>query len=335
MGKPMIPSAAHKHLFYTEMAKLLGAGLDIRKAAALLRDTQLPAGQAMMLKDLDRGLEAGQSITAAFGKDTLAISELERGIIGAGERGGRLAPAFEHLASYFGMLAAIRREMIRALIYPLVVLHLGIFVATVPMGLMRGNQSLLRVLGTFALALFAAYLVGGVIFLIADALVKIAPRHARLDYWLNRIPWIGKARRNLAMARFCKVYHACLLAALPMNETVRVAAEASHSGVIRAAGARLLESVNCGNLLGPRFMEEQAFPESFARSYSTGEEAGTLDTDLARWSKWFQDEAESSAVLAGKMAPKVLYFFILLFVAWKIVAFFNGYYTGILEQLDQ
>ena len=48
----MTSNATHKHLFYSEMAKLLEAGFDIRKAADVLKDTRLPAQQEALLKDL-------------------------------------------------------------------------------------------------------------------------------------------------------------------------------------------------------------------------------------------------------------------------------------------
>ena len=84
-------SAAHKHLFYTEIAKLLEAGFGIREAGKAMLDTRLPAGQAELLRRMEVDLEAGKSITEAFGPGV--ITPLERSIIGAGERGGRMAPA--------------------------------------------------------------------------------------------------------------------------------------------------------------------------------------------------------------------------------------------------
>ncbi len=73
-------------------------------------------------------------------------------------------------------------------------------------------------------------------------------------------------------------------------------------------------------------MAEDVFPRAFARSYATGEEAGTLDKDLARWSKLFQDDAGASVKTLSVMMPKVLYFLVLGFVAWKITGFYSGYY---------
>ena len=327
----MTANASHKHLFYSEMAKLLDAGFDIRKAAAVLLDTRLPAPQVALLADLNRGLEAGESIAAAFGA---RLNDIERAIIGAGERSGKLAPAFQHLADYFGMLASARRDVVKGMIYPLMVLHLGIFIGIVPVALMKGGMTSAEILGSLVVTLLIVYAAGFCVFVGIRALLKQAPEKPGIDRLINRIPWIGNARRNLAMARFCKVYHSCVLAGISMSETAGLASEASQSGVIREAGSKLVKAAMAGNALGPRFMADDAFPTAFARSYSTGEEAGTLDKDLARWSKLFQDDAESSVKRVSVMIPKLLYFLVLGFAAWKIAGFYSDY-NGVLEQIGE
>ena len=316
------------------MAKLLEAGFDIRKAAAVLIDTKLPAAQAALLKDLNQGLAAGGSIASSFGKDTRVITELERTLIGAGERGGKLAPAFQHLADYFGMIAATRRQILMSMIYPLVILHLGIFIAIVPTALMRGEQSLWQIAGNLLLLLTFVYLVGFLLVTGTRKLLRLTPENLGIDRLFNRIPWLGNVRVNLAMARFCKVYHSCLLAGISMVETVKCSIAAAQSAVIQNASLGLAHAAQAGTALGPELIAANAFPKAFARSYTTGEEAGTLDMDLARWSKKFQADAETAAKLAAIMVPKLLYLGILVFVGWQIVSFFNGYYHGI-EELIQ
>jgi type II secretory pathway component PulF len=329
----MTPQATHKQLFYLEMAKLLEAGFGIREAAAVLLDTKLPPAQARLLKDLNHGLESGHTITEAFAKDTSNISEIERSMIGAGERGGNLAPAFQHLADYFGMLASARQEAVKSMIYPLIVLHMGMFIGIVPTAMMKGDD-FMKILGQLAVTLVVFYGIAFVIFILVRAVLRAAPGNPQIDRFLLRIPFVGKARRNMAMARFCKVYHSCVLAGISMSETAEVAASASQSGVIREAGKKLVQTAREGGALGPQFVAGDAFPKAFARSYSTGEEAGTLDKDLARWAKLFQTKAEASAKTLSIVIPKVLYFFILGFVAWKIIGFFNEYYHG-LEQMGE
>lgn len=320
----MVLSAAKKHLFYFELSKLLAAGFDIRKAAASMSASGVPDQERALLERMEKGLSEGRSITDALTEDSKAISGLERGIIGAGERSGRMAPAFQHLADYFGMIADVRRTVISGMIYPLIVLHLGILVGTAAGPLMSG-ESFASVVPALVLSLIALYAGACLIYLPGKALLKAAETNPSLDALVNHLPWVGKARRNLAMARFTKVYHACLLAGLGMHETAATAADASHGGVVREAGLKIAAAAQQGSPLGPEFIASGAFPNAFARSYATAEESGTLDHDLKRWSDLFQSDAERAVRTLGTAIPKVLYACIVVFVGWKIVGIYGGY----------
>ena len=321
-------SPAQRHLLHTELAKLLGAGFGIRQAIASILDTHPPAGQVALLREADQALAEGKSIAQAFGNPD-RVTSLERTVIAAGERGGRLAQGFQHLADYFGMIASARRDALQGMIYPMVLLHMGVFVATVPGALMAG-QSGATILGSIVLWLVGLYLGIALIVMLVRGLLNAAPTNVAIDRWLNRIPVIGKARRSMAMARFTKVYHIGVLAGLSMDEVVAMAAEASHSGTIRQAGTRLQERAREGEALGPGFVASPAFPAAFSRSYATAEESGGLDTDLERWARLFHEEAARGTKAVAVAVPKLCYVLILIFVVWKILGFYSGYY----ETLD-
>src|SRR6476660_6224434 len=111
----MFHRSTHKHLFYAELAKLVEAGFGVREAGKILHDTRLPAPQQRLLHLMQSGLEDGKSIAASFSEDPSLVSDLECSIIAAGERGGRLAPAFQHLADYFQLLASARSEAVKSM----------------------------------------------------------------------------------------------------------------------------------------------------------------------------------------------------------------------------
>lgn len=319
-------SSAQKHLFYTEIAKLLEAGFGIREASRVMRDTRVPARQKVLLEDMERELEAGKSITEAFSHDAKTISGLERSIIAAGERGGRLAPAFQHLADYFEMLAKARREAVIAMLYPAAILHLGILVTFV-VKYFQSEYDSTEMLIRFALTMLGLYAACFLVWLGVKALYSAAAENTALDSLLQSIPLIGGARRAMVMARFTKVYHTALLAGLPMRETAETAGEASRSGKVLQATRRMAAVLKEGGPLGPVFMSSGAFPSAFARSYATAEESGSLDKDLARWSKVFQDDAAQGARNLSNWLPKIAYFLILLYVAWIIVSTYGGMYA--------
>jgi type IV pilus assembly protein PilC len=316
---------AGKHLFYSELAKLLEAGFGIREAAEVMSATGLPAAQAQVLAEMHQGLMDGKSIAGSLAGNPRTVSDLERGIITAGERGGRLAAALRHLADYFGMLATARRETLKGLIHPVIVLHLGVFVGTVPSAMLGGGKSATPAATGFFTTLLAVYAAVFLLALAGRALLRAARHNAGADRMIGRVPLLGKVRSNLAMAGFCKVYHTCLLAGIPLRDTLGMAADASQSGMIREAANHLQKQLADGNPLGPAMIDEPAFPKAFARSYATGEAAGTLDTDLANWSKLFQNDAEAGLKSLSATFPKILYFLMLVYVGWKIVGFYASY----------
>lgn len=320
----MSRNPAQKHLFYLELAKLLEAGFGIRQAIASILKTRPPADQVALLTEVDASIAAGKSITDAF-VSTGRVTGLEKSIIGAGERGGRMAQSFRHLADYYEMLAQTRREAARAMIQPLVLIHMGVFLAVVPFGLIEGRGwGEVLVSGVTALLLLYAGLF--IAWLLIRMALHAAPGNATVDSLINRIPTVGSARRAMAMARFTRVYHTGILAGLSMSETASLSLDASQSGLLREAGRDLLLTAEAGGALGPVFVRQDAFYPAFARSYETAEEAGGLDHDLARWAKYFQEDAVHRVKVAAATIPKVLYALILAFVAWKIISFFMGYY---------
>jgi type II secretory pathway component PulF len=330
----MNPTDAQKHQFYSEMAKLLGAGFGIRDAAGVMLEHGLPAAMTELLRELNQGLDRGKSITESLAANPETVSRLEKNIIGAGERSGRMGPAMRHLADYFGMFAEARREALKGLIHPAIVLHLGVFIGTVPTAMLDSGKSAAAIAGGFFVTLLTAYVAAFLLFIAIRAVLRAARGNAAIDRVIHGIPVLGKARNNLAMAGFCKVYHTCLLAGISMCDTVAMASEASHSGMVVDAGKRLAKTLAGGNPLGPAIIAEPVFPRAFARSYATGEAAGTLDKDMENWGNLFQKDAESSVRTLALVIPKLLYFLIMIYVAWRIAGFYSSYYGSLLKELE-
>ena len=139
----------------------------------------------------------------------------------------------------------------------------------------------------------------------------------------------------MAMARFTKVYHTCLLAGLPMRETVASSAAASRSGTHPPGRS-------------PPRKRHSNWAARWARSSSPAapsrppspaptpppRKSGGLDKDLARWSLLYQEEASRATKALSMAVPKLFYALIVAFIVWKIISFWSGYY-GMLEELSR
>lgn len=324
-------SPKRKELFYTELAKLTGAGFGVREAARAMIESGVPAAERSLLDSILEGLDQGKSIGGSFA--AAGVSELEQMLVEAGEKSGKPEPAFAHLADYFGMIAEARRQAWTAMIYPLVLLHLGLMLAALPTDIaIHGFQPGVMIV-RFFIGLAVTYALIAVGYGWVRWMISKAPESEAIDRRLGAIPVVGKARAALALARFARVFHAGLLAGLPMRETVRMAGEASQSGRVGAASARIASVVKEGGAVGPVMAGEPVFPKAFARSYATAEESGTLDADMDRWAKHFAADAADRVKRLTLVLPKIGYALIVAFVVWKILAFYAGYYGAIESEL--
>jgi type IV pilus assembly protein PilC len=118
------------------------------------------------------------------------------------------------------------------------------------------------------------------------------------------------------------------MAGMPVADTLRAAFDAAGSGVLHGASGALFDCVEKGDLLGPVFLSEPAFPRMFSLVYSSGEDAGTLDTDLQRMSDQFQAEAKQSIRAAAEAFPKLITFAVMGYAIYKIASFYGGYFSA-------
>jgi type II secretory pathway component PulF len=60
-----------------------------------------------------------------------------------------------------------------------------------------------------------------------------------------------------------------------------------------------------------------------------GEETGSLDEELRRLSAEFRDKALTALEVFADWLPKVVYFSVLMYLAWKIIQLALGYFAMI------
>ena len=325
---------SQKHLLYLEIAKFLRAGVGIQKAVEALLKTRPSGFQTHVLRGIQSGLNRGESVAVAFAALAPEISTLEQTLLKAGEKSGTLAVAMEHLGEYFGMLATMQKQSLQGLIYPFALLHLAVFSKSLPAVFAAREPSMISNLMILMGPLLLVYCAAVFLFWGGRRVLALASTDSRVDRVLHLVPWVRSARMNVAMARFCRVYHGCLLAGMPVADTLRAAFDAAASGVLHGASGALFDSVKNGDLLGPAFLSEAAFPRTFSLVYSSGEAAGTLDKDLERLSEQFQAEAKQSMQAAGVAGPKLITLAVMAYAIYKIASFYGAYFSAMRSVLE-
>lgn len=321
--------AEEKARLYRELAKLVGADFHLDRAVSLLLGQSPAPPTAQFLQNLQAGLAAGKSASEAVSTAPPSLcGDVERALISAGEHSGQLGQAFRHLEKYFATVHSGISQARGALIYPLVLLHVGILLPELPKIIVEtgqpGNPWL-----DIGVTVAVVWSLVGVGWWLWKTLNSRAMTSEAVDRFLRALPVIGGVRRHWSLARFCQVFHAGLLAAVRIAETVRLAGLASQSGVIREGAASAAARVDEGQPVSVAMASTGGrFPMAFVNSVATAEEAGTLDREMERWAALEMEEATQATQHAAEWLPRVAYGVIVIYVVWRIISMFLTQYLG-------
>ena len=320
-----------KAILFRELAKLLKADFHLDRGVDLLLGQKPRAPVAAFLQAVKAGLAGGVGLTEAMrqGSPGKALDPLDLAMIEAGEKSGRMAPAFALLADYYESLADSLRRARGALIYPLLLAHLAVILPEVPAAIAGGEAAALPGRLLLRLGVLWAMLLGtGAIW---RALAERAQQSATIDAVLARVPVLGPLRGHWALARFTRVAHSAMLAAVRPAQWVALAGEAAGSGRFLEGARRAAARVAEGNPVAESLRAGGGFPKRFVDALDTAEEAGALDHELERWARLESEEALVAMERAAVWLPRVLYAFIVLYVAWRLVSMMAGIYGPLLE----
>lgn len=326
---------SEKALLYRELAKLVGADFHLDRTLETLLKLHPSHARRAWLLGMQRGLAEGKGIAESLSTHCGAFSgTLELALVDAGERSGRLADSFSHLARYFEAWDVAVRQAIGAMIYPLVLAHLGIFLPELPGMVTASMEGKDISFSGMLMPLAVLWLVLLSLFLLWRWLSRLGAESAAVDAWLGRIPLIGSVRRHWALARFSQVFHACLLASMRMTECMLLAGGASHSGLLRRASQDAARRIAAGETIAGAMADVHGFPPLFVHGAATAEEVGELDHEMNRWAAAETIEAREAVQRASTWIPKIAYGIVVLYVAYRIIIMMGGYYGGMLKQLE-
>lgn len=297
--------------FSRQLATLLASGIPLRNALQLLAGHMENPMLRDTLTQIVADLEEGSHFSAALAKHPQIFSSLYERLVAVGEETGRLDPMLERLASYMEREAAVVSRVRRALVYPSIVMVVGLGAAfvlltwTVPAmsnlfkefgGKLPWTTRLLVALGD-VMSSFGLYLILILAALLIITLwyVRTPSGSRRKDYLLNRVPFVSNVLQTSDTARFASSLSTLTHAGLPLTTTmdilIRTAARAPMRDALEVVRADLL----AGTRLGQALTRQKAFPRLLTQMVSTGEETGALETNLDA-AATFYDEASERAM---------------------------------------
>jgi general secretion pathway protein F len=300
-------------LFSQELRVMLDAGLTLPEAVQALVEKESSEDLRHTLKRVADALLEGASFSAALARQPEVFPALYVATIKAAEKTGDLAEALARYVTYQQQLDAIRRKVVSASVYPMLLLGVGVLVALFLLAYVVPRfaavyQDLGRELpwitqlmlgwGRFldehtALTALGALVAGAGM---VHALSRQSVRAALLrQIW--RIPRLGERLRIYDLSRLYRTLAMLLRSGMPIVPAMRNA-----SGLLRpeprARLALALVDIEQGRAISQAMAERGLTTPVALRMLRVGERSGRMselmeriaayfEDDLARWVEWF------------------------------------------------
>lgn len=309
---------------WRRLAAMERAGIAIQLSMSRLVEQ---GGAGRLLAPVQEALAAGQGIGEAFAAAE-DLTPLERRLIGAAARAGRLPEVLDDLAAHFEDRAAVKRGLAAGLAYPLFIIHAAVLLLSLSLLLSEGLLAFLMAVLTPLAALYAV--VGGVV-VGWRALRAASPTGA--DRLLLSLPIAGGVVRKRALTVSLDVLRLLYASGVPALEAVDAAAGACPNAVVAGAFRRVHAGLADGLSLGQAFAGEPELPAQVVDLVATGEASGHLDDLLGRAARQLEEEAKLARRALIVAAGVAAFFVAAGFAAFRIYSFWSGYFAGINEAM--
>jgi general secretion pathway protein F len=298
-------------LFSQELLVLLNAGLPLVEAIETLAEKERRDEFRGVLNRVVTALKQGLPLSGALEHAPSAFPPLYVATVRAAERTSDLAPALSRYVSYQAQLESIRKRIMNASIYPMVLLGVGglvslflLFYVVPRFGRIYEDRAtdlpvfskLLLAWGSFAEA-HAGIALGLLVALVALAIYLFRTSKDKISNAMWRLPGVGERLKVYQLARFYRTTGMLLKGGMPLVAALDMAAELLHP-VLRerlvaasraiSEGRGVSASMDANGLTTPVAMRMLVVGESSgAMGDMMDRIAGFHDDELSRWVDWF------------------------------------------------
>jgi general secretion pathway protein F len=306
-----------------ELAVMLGAGQDLDRGLRFLVDTAPNARMKGILTQLRDAVRDGSPFAAALAQHPKSFPRLYIGLIRAGESGGMLAATLGRLADLLEKQRALRASVISALIYPAILVTVGI--GAIVMLLTQVLPQFIPLFAQAGAALptptrivvgmgnfvsdYGLYLAGALVLLgvaIRQALRRPAIRIV-WDRTLLRLPVIGKLSSDILAARLCRTLGTLLQNGVPLVGALGIVVEVIGNSAAEAAVRTATESAKGGAGLSRPLQQSGIFPIRMVYLLRLGEDAAQLSAMALRAAEIHEEQSRLGIQrLTAMMVPVLI-----------------------------
>jgi len=312
-------------IFSRQPATMLGAGLTLLQALAILERQTENRKFREILKQVRTDVEGGMAFSEALSKHKI-FSRLYVNLVRAGETSGGLDLILDRLASFLEKELELRGKIRSAMTYPVIVFVFAVGVAYFLLtGIVPQFAQILTDLGS-ELPLLTRLLIAVSDLLRAATLPLLllavalffayrwyygTPQGRRvIDRLKLRLPVFGNLNRKTAVARFSRTLALLLSSGVNIVEALDITKGTAGNSVVEEIVEAAKLKIQQGDPLNLTLAQHPfVFPPMVSSMVAIGEETGALDTMLSKVADFYEREVdEAVASLTAAIEPLMIIF---------------------------
>ncbi|MEJ2703593.1 MAG: type II secretion system F family protein [Sedimentisphaerales bacterium] len=306
--------------FVYKFSEMYSAGLSITRCLEVLEEQCKNPAFRYVIADVRQNIEDGSSLESAFGKHSKVFSDFFAGMVEAGESGGKLSEALKLSAEYLEKRMDMRRKVISAFTYPVVVTFVCCVVVSclvafvVPVFSKLYGRLHVDLPGPTQALVCLSLLVRdywwAIPFILVGAAIVVLrlsknPRlRAKWDAFKLRMPILGPLNRMVAISHFTRTFGMLTSVGISPIKALDLAAEVAHNHELTRIAKELQGAIETGNSIGESLRNYDIFPPMITQLALSGEQVGELAQMLNKGADFLDKDIDRTMnALVVKLEP--------------------------------
>ncbi|MFZ6039105.1 type II secretion system F family protein [Vibrio natriegens] len=326
-------------VFTRQISTMLVTGVPLVQALKLVSNNHKKAEMKSILMSVTRAVEAGTPMSKAMRTASTHFDALYTDLIATGELSGNLAEVFERLATYREKSEELRAKVIKALIYPAMVMLVALGVSYLMLTqvipefekMFSGFGAELPWFTRQVLDLSAwmqnwgSFIALGTLSLIISARILIKRSDSfrlMMDRAILKIPVLGAVLSKAAIAKFSRTLATSFSAGIPILTSLKTTSKTSGNLHYQLAVEEVYRDTAAGMPMYVAMRNCDVFPELVLQMVMIGEESGRLDEMLNKVATIYEFEVDNTVDNLSKILEPLIIVFLGVVVGGLVTAMY-------------
>jgi type II secretory pathway component PulF len=295
-------------IFTRQLGTVLSAGVLLTEAIETIADDLENAYFSEILGTVIFHIKSGESFSKALEHHPTIFSPYYVAIVGSGEAVGRLGPTVGKLANFMEEDEKMRLKFLAAMRYPIFLMSFvfcivsGIVLFLIPRFkvIFQGAGIQLPLLTRIVVGIsefslnhiLLIIIVLAVLGVVAWQALQIFRIRFMVDYWLLRIPIVGKVMRKAFIARFCQTLAMLLDGGVGIITALSLSGKVMDNYFLKFTIDDIRHSVMAGASLSEAMHAHADMPRILVKMVAVGEKAGMVSDMVKRIGDYHDQEVE-------------------------------------------